>query len=335
MCDECYVKLKTTTESGPVLRIPKARTDTLRLKNNEVGEKDSSCSTSEGRLCRLLSADSLSLAESRHSIHDAKVGSRGSRVFPLLNRNFQPGGLNTTKEPILVGAPTKMFSFSVPGSRMPSRSASPLSRKSSPPRSSEVTTDDSKHSSDSQSQEIINLRAQVEDLTSKSRNLQSELEKTSKQLKQVTAIAEDEARRCKSAKEVIKSLTTQLKEMAERLPVGQRAQSSGSVIRELSGDPNLIHNENQSAKSNFLENESHFKSVNTTLLNGMKQQPEKAEWVVQDEPGVYISLASLPRGGNELRRIRFSRKQFTEEQAEKWWAANAAMVLERHNIQST
>ncbi|XP_010066923.2 PH, RCC1 and FYVE domains-containing protein 1 isoform X1 [Eucalyptus grandis] len=335
VCDECYVKLKTTTESGPVLRIPKARTDTLRLKNNEVGEKDSSCSTSEGRLCRLLSADSLSLAESRHSIHDAKVGSRGSRVFPLLNRNFQPGGLNTTKEPILVGAPTKMFSFSVPGSRMPSRSASPLSRKSSPPRSSEVTTDDSKHSSDSQSQEIINLRAQVEDLTSKSRNLQSELEKTSKQLKQVTAIAEDEARRCKSAKEVIKSLTTQLKEMAERLPVGQRAQSSGSVIRELSGDPNLIHNENQSAKSNFLENESHFKSVNTTLFNGMKQQPEKAEWVVQDEPGVYISLASLPRGGNELRRIRFSRKQFTEEQAEKWWAANAAMVLERHNIQST
>ncbi|XP_039173085.1 PH, RCC1 and FYVE domains-containing protein 1 isoform X2 [Eucalyptus grandis] len=309
VCDECYVKLKTTTESGPVLRIPKARTDTLRLKNNEVGEKDSSCSTSEGRLCRLLSADSLSLAESRHSIHDAKVGSRGSRVFPLLNRNFQPGGLNTTKEPILVGAPTKMFSFSVPGSRMPSRSASPLSRKSSPPRSSEVTTDDSKHSSDSQSQEIINLRAQVEDLTSKSRNLQSELEKTSKQLKQVTAIAEDEARRCKSAKEVIKSLTTQLKEMAERLPVGQRAQSSGSVIRELSGDPNLIHNENQSAKSNFLENESHFKSVNTTLFNGMKQQPEKAEWVVQDEPGVYISLASLPRGGNELRRIRF-RKLF-------------------------
>jgi len=101
------------------------------------------------------------------------------------------------------------------------------------------------------------------------------------------------------------AIILQLKEMAERLPVGQRAQSSGSVVRELSGDPNLIHNENQSAKSNFLENESHFKSVNTTLLNVMKQQPEKAEWVVQDEPGVYISLASLPRGGNELRRIRF------------------------------
>ncbi|KAI3429155.1 uncharacterized protein J3R85_008573 [Psidium guajava] len=335
VCDECYVKLKKTAESGPVLRVPKARTDTLRPKNNEVGEKDSLCSTSEGRLCRLLSADSLSMAESRNSTHDAKLGSRGSSVFPLFNRNFQLGGLNTTKEPNLVGAPTKMFSFSVPGSRMPSRSASPLSRKSSPPRCSEVTADDSKHSSDSQSQEIINLRAQVEDLTSKSRHLQSELEKMSKQLKQVTAIAEDEAQKCQSAKEDIKSLTTQLKEMAERLPVEQRAQSSGSVVREVSSDPNLIPKENQSAKTNFLESESHTKPVNTTLVNGMKQQSERAEWVVQDEPGVYISLSSLPGGGNELRRIRFSRKHFTEEQAEKWWAANAAMVLERHKIQST
>lgn len=51
---------------------------------------------------------------------------------------------------------------------------------------------------------------QVEELTSKSQNLEAELEKTTKQLKTVTGIAQDEAEKCKSAKEVIKSLTAQV-----------------------------------------------------------------------------------------------------------------------------
>ena len=51
----------------------------------------------------------------------------------------------------------------------------------------------------------------MEDLTSKSQHLEAELERTSKQLKEVTAIAEDEAEKRKSAKEVIKSLTAQVR----------------------------------------------------------------------------------------------------------------------------
>ena len=51
----------------------------------------------------------------------------------------------------------------------------------------------------------------MEDLTRKSQHLEAKLERTSKQLKEVTAIAEDEAEKCKSAKEVIKSLTAQVR----------------------------------------------------------------------------------------------------------------------------
>ena len=51
---------------------------------------------------------------------------------------------------------------------------------------------------------------QVEDLTCKSQHLEAELEKTSRQLKEVTAIAENEAQKCKSVKEVIRSLTAQV-----------------------------------------------------------------------------------------------------------------------------
>lgn len=50
----------------------------------------------------------------------------------------------------------------------------------------------------------------MEELTSKSVHLEAELERTSKQLKTVTAIAEDEAEKCNSAKEVIKSLSVQV-----------------------------------------------------------------------------------------------------------------------------
>lgn len=50
----------------------------------------------------------------------------------------------------------------------------------------------------------------MEDLTRKSELLEAELSKTSKQLKEATAIAGEEAAKCKAAKEVIKSLTAQV-----------------------------------------------------------------------------------------------------------------------------
>ena len=50
----------------------------------------------------------------------------------------------------------------------------------------------------------------MQELTCKSKNLEAELEKTSKKLLEVTAIAADEAEKCKSAKEVIKSLAAQV-----------------------------------------------------------------------------------------------------------------------------
>lgn len=51
---------------------------------------------------------------------------------------------------------------------------------------------------------------QVQDLTAKVHHLQTELDKTSRRLKEVTAIAADEAQKCKTAKEVITSLSTQV-----------------------------------------------------------------------------------------------------------------------------
>nr|CAB3475464.1 unnamed protein product [Digitaria exilis] len=58
----------------------------------------------------------------------------------------------------------------------------------------------------------------------------------------------------------------------------------------------------------------------------------EAEWVEQDEPGVYITLTALPGGARDLKRVRFSRKRFSETQAEQWWQENRARVYQQYNV---
>ncbi|XWS72234.1 hypothetical protein CRYUN_Cryun02cG0022300 [Craigia yunnanensis] len=63
------------------------------------------------------------------------------------------------------------------------------------------------------------------------------------------------------------------------------------------------------------------------------EESEPKEWVAQVEPGVLITFVSLPRGGNDLKRIRFSREMFNKWQAQRWWADNYDRVMELYNVQ--
>ncbi|CAI9765954.1 unnamed protein product [Fraxinus pennsylvanica] len=63
------------------------------------------------------------------------------------------------------------------------------------------------------------------------------------------------------------------------------------------------------------------------------EESEPKEWVAQVEPGVLITFLSLPRGGNDLRQIRFSREMFNKWQAQRWWAENCEKVMELYNVQ--
>ncbi|XP_057752971.1 protein Brevis radix-like 4 isoform X1 [Arachis stenosperma] len=63
------------------------------------------------------------------------------------------------------------------------------------------------------------------------------------------------------------------------------------------------------------------------------EENEPKEWVAQVEPGVLITFVSLPRGGNDLKRIRFSREIFNKWQAQRWWAENYDKVMELYNVQ--
>lgn len=53
---------------------------------------------------------------------------------------------------------------------------------------------------------------------------------------------------------------------------------------------------------------------------------EVSEWIIQDQPGVYITVRELADGSRELRRVRFSRERFAELNAKLWWEENKERI---------
>ncbi|KAA8540950.1 hypothetical protein F0562_024912 [Nyssa sinensis] len=230
VCDDCFNKLKKATESGSTYLFPRVKTGNTHRKSSEVKERQSLDHKSHSLLSRLSSFDSFKRAETGYSKQKRKLESNSGHVTPSQNGSYQTGSTSNSS--------TSMFECSesisalIPGSRTDSLAASPISIKSTPPHPMSLTAafaalaypdiilDDSKRTDDGPTNEISILRAQVEDLTRKSQLLEAEIERTSRQLKEATDLARKEEEKNKAAKEVIKSLTWQLKEMAERVPQG-------------------------------------------------------------------------------------------------------------------
>ncbi|KAE9464545.1 hypothetical protein C3L33_03537, partial [Rhododendron williamsianum] len=63
------------------------------------------------------------------------------------------------------------------------------------------------------------------------------------------------------------------------------------------------------------------------------EEHEPKEWVAQVDSGVLITFVSMPRGGNDLKRIRFSREKYNKWQAQRWWTENYDRVMELYNVQ--
>ncbi|KAK4278882.1 hypothetical protein QN277_016663 [Acacia crassicarpa] len=375
VCDNCFNKLRKAieTDSSSVSRRGSINQGSLEF----IDKDDKLDSRTRNQLGRFSSMESLKQVESRSSKKNKKLEFNSSRVSPSPNGGSQWGALNISKSfnPVF-GSSKKFFSASVPGSRIVSRATSPISRRPSPPRSTTPTPtlggltspkiggDDAKRTNDSLSQEVVKLRAQVENLTRQAQLQEIELERTTKQLKEAIAIAGEESAKCKAAKEVIKSLTAQLKEMAERLPVGAARNVKSPSIASFSSSPgsndvsnasverlnvqatslesDLTGSNNQSLTngSSTINNRiaGHYKLNNpdASSRNGSRTKESESrnenEWVEQDETGVYITLTSLPGGIIDLKRVRFSRKRFSERQAEQWWAENRARVYEQYNV---
>ncbi|KAJ0101485.1 hypothetical protein Patl1_05380 [Pistacia atlantica] len=376
VCDICFSKLAKASEINSSSHSALSRRGSMNKGLNEVAEKNENLvSRSHAQIGRNSSLEPFKEVEGGSSKRNKKPDFNRTRILPLPNGVSQSNALSNSKSSNLVfGSTKKFFSASLPGSRIMSRATSPTSRRTSPPRattptptlsglaSPRIIVDNAKMTNDGLSEEVVKLRAQVEELTRKAQLQEIELERTTKQLKEAIAVAGEETAKCKAAKEVIKSLTAQLKDMAERLPVGATRNSnspsfsyssptppwdvSSAVLEQLSSPMTLQGAISNGSNSLVISNGSDIGDSHTSSQTELsnfeatrnKNRTTKAEptqgdeWVEQDEAGVYITLVALPGGVKDLKRVRFSRKRFSEKQAEQWWAANRARVYQQYNV---
>ncbi|PNT73605.1 hypothetical protein BRADI_2g60830v3 [Brachypodium distachyon] len=365
VCDSCYSKLTKGLETD---MYSSAKRGAVVQGFSDTVDEDTE-TRSNAQLSRMSSIDSFKHMDSRYSKKNKKFEFNSTRVSPVPNGGSHWSGLNISRSfnPVF-GSSKKFFSASVPGSRIISRATSPVSRRPSPTRSTtptptfggltspRVVVNGAKPTNDSQTQEILNLRSQVDNLTRKYQLLEAELERTTKQLKEAIAIAGEETAKCKAAKEVIKTLTAQLKGMAEGLPGGAAKSSKlpplpaipipsdiSAMVTECLGSPDSseeqVHISNgpngllvSNGPSSTRNKASHSEMASNGSRTPDPESYHEAEWVEQDEPGVYITLTALHGGARDLKRVRFSRKRFSEKQAEQWWQGNRARVYQKYNV---
>ncbi|XP_042515306.1 PH, RCC1 and FYVE domains-containing protein 1-like [Macadamia integrifolia] len=226
VCDSCYAKLNKMSEASNNYNRRNVVPRLSGENKDRLDKVDLRLSNSTGNLDLIKQLDSKA----------AKQGKKADTFS--LGRSSQAASMLNLKDLALLSAVDirctvpKPVLTSVGQSGMSSRAVSPFSRKSSPPRSvtpvpttaglsfSKSITDSLKKTNELLNQEVQKLRTQVDSLKQRCELQEFELKKSAKKAQDALAVAAEESAKSKAAKEVIKSLTAQLKDMAERLPPG-------------------------------------------------------------------------------------------------------------------
>ncbi|KAL3497973.1 hypothetical protein ACH5RR_040705 [Cinchona calisaya] len=177
---------------------------------------------------------------------------------------------------------------------------------------------------------------------------------------------EESARGTPNTKEAVKSLTAQIKGMALKVSgnykqgkpsispggfkKGQRSYPDFDTISEGVSYPYMQPGSSNSTPAwDFTRTGPHSAGRHESRFSGafggdrtpgaqsvdvvLEDEDEPQEWMAQVEPGVQITFVSLPNGGNDLKRIRFSREMFNKWQAQRWWGENYDRIMELYNVQ--
>ncbi|CAK9187802.1 unnamed protein product [Ilex paraguariensis] len=234
VCDSCYVKLKkaagnTSAFSRKVTAPRRSIDSSTRLDRGEA------------RTSRILlspTTEPIKYLEVKSAKPGTKSDSysivRASQVPLLLQLKdiAFPSSLSalqsalkpviTTPQPQLESHPPQQLQ-PLPQPSSSSRPASPYSRRPSPPRSttpvfSRGIIDSLKKTNELLNQEVSRLQNQVKTLKQKSEVQDTEIQKLLKNAQEAASLAADESCKCTIAREIVKSITAQLNEIAEKLP---------------------------------------------------------------------------------------------------------------------
>ncbi|CAA3029559.1 PH, RCC1 and FYVE domains-containing 1-like isoform X1 [Olea europaea subsp. europaea] len=199
-------------------------------------------------------------------------------------------------------------------------------------------------------EEIEKLKSQAENLQKLYRIRKEKIKENRQKTEEAWSLAKEEAAKSKAAKEVIQALTSRILAVSEKfssarveedLPIAVLAcmpheveQPEDKHFESLSSSPIVFSN-----KLRYLRNgDSHdgIRSLRESCAGRDSEktgvEPLKVEWVEQYQPGVYITFVTLPNGQTGLKRVRFSRKKFAENEAKRWWDENQQIVCRNYGI---
>lgn len=293
VCDSCYAKLNKVPE-GSVSNRKNTIVPRLSGENKERLEK------SDVRLSKSALPSNIDLIK-RLDSKAVKQGKKASDAFSLV-RSSQMPSLLQLKDVVLSSTVDLRRTLPKPvltPSGVSSRTVSPFSRKPSPPRSatpvpttsglsfSKSIADSLKKTNDLLNQEVHKLRTQVESLRQRCESQELELQKSANRVQEAMALAAEESSKSKAAKEVIKSLTAQLKDMAERLPPGVYDADSMKPAYLSNGlEPNGIYTDPNGERHSrsCLINGSSPSGVDTGMLNGTQGPTQSPSHLLSNVP---------------------------------------------------
>ncbi|XP_039806282.1 PH, RCC1 and FYVE domains-containing protein 1-like isoform X4 [Panicum virgatum] len=306
VCDECYTKLSTVAD-GKNLRNSGLLEGNPHQLSREATDPDKSL---RSRLSKLLTCDSFK-PDGKYSL--------GTGQLPLARiRNMNRSTTN------LIGQSKELISSCVPTSKVGSHSQ-PTSPLSSGPSSPNPIRQENKLS-ENLTEEVARLKSQVNKLTHKSELLEDELAKANNQLREVRATADLENLKCKAANEIISVLKTQIKAMTPRPECTSKGSWADHVSKLFGSHPRDNNLQDVHRPPDSSGQQAHRSSCNGNSIVA------DAEWIEQVEPGVYITVFRSPAGQKYLRHVRFSKRRFTEQQAELWWANHRSTLQEQYGI---
>ncbi|MQM05858.1 hypothetical protein Taro_038674, partial [Colocasia esculenta] len=279
VCDTCYAKLNRMLESAGTNT---KRTIVPRLSS----ESEERFDIADAKLSKNSSPSNLDLIKNL----DIKAAKQGRKPDSLSSmRASQPPALLQLKGFAFPTAADLHWVFSepdntsVPHSVTSSRAVSPFSRKPSPLRSatpvptmsglsfSKSVSDSLKKTNELLTQEVLDLRAQVDSLKQRCMRQELDAQKSAKEAQEAMKLAAEESAKSKAAKEVIKTLTAQLKEMVEKPPLGDYDSDGIRSLYMLNGiEPHVLHNSTGDQQLRNGRNNSHpLTTVWCSLINGI------------------------------------------------------------------
>ncbi|KAL1543708.1 PH, RCC1 and FYVE domains-containing protein 1 [Salvia divinorum] len=331
VCDSCFVKLSKVAEAGTNNR----RNSGPRLS----GENKDRLDKADLKLAKSVMPSNFDLIKQL----DTKAAKQGRKADTFsLGRSSQVS-LSQLRDAVMSTAVDVRRTVPKPiltTSSVSSRSVSPFSRKPSPPRSatpvpttsglsfSKSITDSLKKTNELLNQEVHKLRGQVESLKNRCELQELELQQSAKKAQEAMALAADESAKCKAAKEVIKSLAAQLKDMAERLPPGAYDPESLKLVYLPNGsESNGVHYSGANGERNSRSDDinSLYSVAHPETNSGVQNGVQGPSQLLRDPTGSSGSVldgqrlehgssngtndrldARLPNGGGVLQSYRSS-----------------------------